>query len=68
MGRQPPTTARDREIFLAFEQGVTIQQLVRLFGLAEKSVRAVLASERNRRSASPDKYYAALRNGKYIGC
>jgi Mor family transcriptional regulator len=62
MGNRAFNTLRNREMFAAFESGAPVAELANKHGLAEKTVRALLASERNRQLSSPDQYYQAQRN------
>lgn len=58
----PRTTAeRDRQIYIAFQAGRTIQQLGEDYALTRTRVRAVLTQEGHRRTVSPELFYSRMR-------
>jgi Mor family transcriptional regulator len=52
---------RNREMFAAFEDGATIDQLAEDYRLLPNSVAAILNTERHRRAVSPEPEYRSLR-------
>ncbi len=57
-------TCRNRDIFLAREAGMTLDQLAEFHGLACSTVIAIISAERNKLSVSTDDFYRKLRNEK----
>jgi Mor family transcriptional regulator len=58
---KPTTFDRNREIFAAFEKGSSVEQLAEDYGLTCGRVRAVLISERHKRTVSLEPFYQSLR-------
>jgi hypothetical protein len=52
---------RDRKMHAAFEAGQSVEQLGEIHGLTQERVRAILVSERNKRTFSPEPYYRRIR-------
>ena len=58
---KPTTLDRNREIFAAFENGLSVEQLAEAYDLTCGRVRAVLISERHKRTVSLEPFYRTLR-------
>lgn len=54
-------TARDREIFVAFEARRSLEQLCEIYGLTCDRVRAIVTAEQHKRTVSPEPFYRAIR-------
>ena len=61
---QRTTTDRNRQIYIAFEAGRTIEELSEDYGLTGLRIRAVLLDEGHKRIVSPEPFYCEIRDGK----
>jgi len=52
---------RNRDIFTAFQNGRTFEDLAQLYELSPTTVRHIVYSEKLRRAVSPVAFYRALR-------
>ena len=52
---------RDCAIFVAFEAGRTLEQLVEDYALKVDRVRDIIVAERHKRNVSPEPFYRSLR-------
>ena len=59
--RPPGKTARNRDIYAAFQGGQAIDQLAARHGLSKASIVAILNAEKNKMAVSIDPAYCALR-------
>jgi Mor family transcriptional regulator len=55
------TTERNREIFIAFLAGKTMNQLAQNYGLAGVTIAALLNIEKHKLAVSGDEFYCDLR-------
>jgi Mor family transcriptional regulator len=53
---------RNRNIFAAFEEGQSLEQLGEAYCLTGARVRAVLTAEKHKRKVSPEPFYRILRS------
>ena len=56
------TDARNRDIFVTRQTGLSFKDLAERFELSPNTVRQIVAMEKYRRSVSPDLYYQAIRS------
>ncbi len=59
--RPRKTMNRNREIFLKFKAGITVERLAEQHGLTIQRVRVLLTDERHKHSVSPEHFYRARR-------
>lgn len=52
---------RNRDIFEAFHNERTCEELAKEYELSPKTIRQIIDRERQKRAVSPDGYYRALR-------
>jgi hypothetical protein len=58
----PKTAARNREIFVAFLNGILKEDLAAQYNLTTQRIDAILSAERHKIAVSPDPNYRQLRH------
>ena len=60
----PKTAVRNREIFVAFQHGKSIEDLAKQYELFEATIREIIRIERHKIAVSVDAFYEGMRTQK----